>query len=147
MANIYNDDNWSLVTASNGAHNIVIRCRSRLPAEPDREIFKFVVQISWPYGPTDTGHPDDATRSEIEAFEDIFLEPLASKLCAVEVASITGNDQRDWLFHTYDPREFSLEFNAILRDRPKYPISMECYEDEDWATLSRLLPSQGRTGR
>ncbi len=121
---------------------LVVRARQALPSAPDRQIYPWLVRITWRYQGDNVGMPPATDRRQIQDFEQAVEKPLAQKGIGEEVASITGNHAKEWRYYTYDRDEFMQRLNTALIGRPKYPIDLQSFSDPDWVALSKLLPTR-----
>ncbi len=140
MSGIYTEDNWSLSEGRVDGLPLIVRMRSKLPAQPDREIHQHLIIISWPYAATGSGMPQDEDNQLHTQFEDALEKANQSRDFGVQAACITGNGLKEWRYYTHDTDEFMAGLNESLIGHPVYPLELQVFKDPEWNALSELLP-------
>ena len=62
------------------------------------------------------------------------MEGLADKpgTCYLMLV-LGGGGAKDWVFYSRDADSFMADFNTLLADHGKYPLTISAERDEDWA--------------
>jgi len=137
---VYNEDSWNLIESEIDGLPIVIRARSSLPAEADRQLFPFLVIVTWRYEGNETGMPLPGIVEKIASLDGVFGDLLEAKGTSIEAVAITGNSVKAWRFYACDTSAFMNAFNASLIDHPAYPLEFEAFHDPSWEALAEFLP-------
>lgn len=145
---IYNNDNWTLARGEVDGHPFIIRARSSLPSQADREYFSHLIVISWGYErDANDGFPPPAVSEHMENFETALFESFnenSAEGCGVAVVTTDGT--RQWRFYTPDTEAFMEAFNQALAGQPAYPIELEAFTDPEWGALAELINPEADTG-
>ena len=51
----------------------------------------------------------------------------------------TGLGEKEWVFYVKDTDEIMQIFNDLLKGSPGYPVSIDFYDDENWAAWHEKL--------
>jgi hypothetical protein len=139
VTGIFSDDAWWIGEGFSDGNPIVIRARESLPAQPDREIYRHLLIVSWKYSPKPSGMPETQVHSAMCAFEDAVEATVEKAGTGVQAASITGNGSKEWRYYTYDPGEFMSQLNDALTGQPAHPLDIQMFDDPDWDALGELI--------
>lgn len=138
---IYNEDKWTVARGEVDGHAFIIRARSSLPSQADREFFRHLIVISWGYdAEANNGFPPEAVSEHMENFETALFESFnenSAEGCGVAVVTTDGT--RQWRFYTPNTEAFMEAFNQALVGQPAYPIELEAFDDPEWGALDELI--------
>lgn len=130
-------EEWFVGTADSNEGQLLIRARAKLPASDVRAANPNLIIIKWAY---DGAVSDDETYEAIQHFEDVLFTAIGQGDWAVEAASLTSKDSKEWRIFTGDVEFFVEQFNEALLGQPVYPLDLQSFEDPEWSALSELLP-------
>ena len=135
-------DDWRIVKAQNEEKILIMRVRVRKPMLPDLEEHKTLVVISWPYeGNEGTELPNAEDSAGMNNIEDAFF-PLTDEeenQNSFMIKVGTGLNLREWEFYAKSQDIFMKTFNELLKDEPKYPISIKFFADPEWQQWAENL--------
>ncbi|OAE56804.1 hypothetical protein A7J67_09230 [Achromobacter xylosoxidans] len=140
MRSIFPGDLWAVGEARINDLPVVIRFRTGLPSESDRQINENLIIITWPYEGIESGMPNGEDKQRINHFEEAIEQGFEHSDAGVQVACLTGNHQKEWRYYTPDVQAFLEVFNTCLAGHPAYPIELRMFKDPDWNALSGLQP-------
>ncbi len=117
---------------------VVFKLVDEAPSGETRQRFRWLTVISWKYDRSvRNGMPPQGTNDEMLALEHAIdaLEELT--LCR-HAYSRTGNGLKELVYYISDREEFISAFNDFLSGRPRYPIEINFYEDDEWADFEKV---------
>jgi hypothetical protein len=80
----------------------------------------------------DNGFPTEDEREKLHHFENRLVCAVEEDEFSLLSMVITGNGQREFVFHTSDPQEFIGRLTNMPQEEKPYPIEIHCHEDEYW---------------
>ncbi len=140
MPSIHTKDWWNLIESEIDGMRIVIRARSSLPSDADRQLFPFLVTVTWRYDGNEIGMPPPDVVEKMASLDEAFGGLLDAKGTSIEAASVTGNGVKEWRFYVNDTGDFMNAFNESLIGHPAYPLEFEAFHDPSWDALAEFLP-------
>lgn len=141
MRSIFPGDLWSVGEARINGLPVVVRFRTGLPPESDRQRNDNLIIITWPYQGIESGMPGDEDKARTNRFEEAIEQGFEHSDVGVQVACLTGNHQKEWRYYTPDVEAFLNAFNQCLAGHPEYPLELRMFKDPDWNALSGLQPA------
>ncbi|MDQ8034636.1 MAG: DUF695 domain-containing protein [Bordetella sp.] len=140
MNSIFPGDLWAVGEAHVDGLSVIVRFRTGLPPEADRQANENLVIVSWPYSGIESGMPNEEDKQSTNNFEDAIEKGFENSDVGVQVACMTGNNMKEWRFYTPNVEAFLDAFNLCLAGHPVYPIQLRMFQDPDWRALSELQP-------
>ena len=140
MSSIFPGDMWAVGEAQINGLPVVVRFRTGLPSESDRQVNENLIIITWAYQGIETGMPNDEDKQRTNAFEEAIEQGFENTDAGVQVACLTGNHQKEWRYYTPNVEAFLDAFNACLAGHPVYPVELRMFKDPDWNALAGLQP-------
>ncbi|WP_313621097.1 DUF695 domain-containing protein [Achromobacter sp.] len=140
MSNIFPGDLWAVGEANANGLPIIVRFRTGLPTEANRQAHENLIIISWPYTGIESGMPKDEDKKSTNNFEEAIEKGFENSDVGVQVACLTGNHLKEWRYYTRDVEAFLEAFNGCLAGHPVYPIELRMFKDPDWNALAGLQP-------
>jgi len=131
---------WAVGEAQINGLPVVVRFRTGLPSESDRQVNENLIIITWAYQGIETGMPNDEDKQRTNAFEEAIEQGFENADAGVQVACLTGNHQKEWRYYTPNVEAFLDAFNACLAGHPVYPVELRMFKDPDWNALAGLQP-------
>jgi len=125
---------WIFLNMQNptlGNSNALVRIHS--PVEKAIADYPAAIGIQWAYEGDESGLPTPEDRAAMAPFTPV-IEALTDKpgTCYLMFAT-EGEGFKAWVFYASDIELFMTEFNALLADHVKYPLTISTERDEDWA--------------
>ena len=123
-----------------GGFPVVFKFVDELPSEETRGRFGWLTVVSWKYdGSQRNGMPPEETNSYMRSLEHAIEDNLESKGYCQHAYSRTGNSLKELVYYISDREQFMKAFNNALRDRPRYPLEINFYEDRAWEDFQKIL--------
>lgn len=101
--------------------------------------FKYRIEVSWNYQPSDNGMPDETTAELMEAVENSLNAVFDKDPVAVMTGIYTGESVRDYVFYTLSLHIFQRKFNEALASFPALPLTFSAEEDPEWEEFAQML--------
>lgn len=99
--------------------------------------------ILWPYAEAGSGAlPSPEVRQEMDTFEDRLCAAFEHDAHAVQVAVLTFDGARQWVFYTNDVEECGARLSTMPHEEEPYPIELEAAEDPKWLYLREEILAQ-----
>lgn len=136
---VLNDAEWQLATFDDRGLNHVVRSLSAMPSNFIRAEFDKLIVCTWSWASTDLGMPPPETYDLINEFQDLIDASLDADEWALEAATITGGDVKEWRFYTPDPDQFIVGFSGALASHAPFPVELQMFDDPEWNGLAELL--------
>ncbi len=125
--------------------NIIVTERTDLDRFRRNPRFKYRITVGLPYRGDATGMPSETaqqiapgqTVSDAELIAqatDLMAETLHKDPVAVLTEISTGDNRREWVFHTLSLPIFSKKINEALAPLPLLPLEFTASEDPDFLT-------------
>lgn len=140
MSSLFPGVMWAVGEAQINGLPVVVRFRTGLPSESDRQLNENLIVITWAYQGIETGMPNDEDKQRTNAFEEAIEQGFEHSDAGVQVACLTGNHQKEWRYYTPNVEAFLDAFNACLAGHPVYPVELRMFKDPDWNALAGLQP-------
>jgi len=80
----------------------------------------------------------EETNRRMLALDEALGAIERSESCAEAYRRI-GHDLREFVLYVTDRDDFIASVNETLASRPRYPIEIKFYEDENWSELQKLI--------
>ncbi len=130
---------WTLIEARNDEGTILVRHR-QFPDGFPKEQFPHRLNIFWQIlDASPSGFPDTAESDRMSVFEDRLVDATELEKGAVLSMVLTGNGQREYVFHTRSTDQFVRRLAEMPQETERYPIEIHCAEDVAWEYVDRVL--------
>lgn len=139
MSSIFSSDEWTVAQGEIEGHPAVIRMRSVLPSQGDRELFSKLFVITWDYAPNDSGMPAKEVHALMNTLEDALESGCERSGHAYQALSLTCGGKKEWRYYAADNEEFLRSLNEDLAGHEPFPIEIQAFEDPEWGALSEYL--------
>jgi len=108
------------------------------PPEDTKARYPWLTVIAWQYdGTENNGMPGEALLGQMHLLEE-RLEKLMDDGHSMHAYSRTGKDLKELVYYVHDRDEFTDAMNDILSGDPRYPVSIDFYEDDQWKDFEKL---------
>lgn len=139
---LYKQDQWNVGHFGQDGNPMIVRARTALPAETDRQRYANLIIIKWPYAQGHAGMPDTHEKVRMAEFEEALESGTEAKEIGVHALSLTGNGVREWRYYTADPQKFMEALHQDLQGKPPFPIDFQLFQDPDWTALAEFVCNQ-----
>jgi hypothetical protein len=120
-----------------------MRVRQNVRLLAGHPAFESRLSITWTYGDSDTGLPDEDESEQMTMFEDRLLDTYEQGNHAIAVAVITHNSRREWVFYSSDLRESQRRINQEFAGEGPFPVKLEATDDPRWQQYIEILQTCG----
>ena len=130
---------WSIAEGQVDGIPIWIRFR-QFPVDFPRGSYQERLNIFWLMTVLDeAGAPTPSEMERSATFENRLVAAVEPDGFGVLAIVLTGGDQREYVFHTYDPSGFVQRLTEMPQEEERYPIAIYHYADPDWAYDQAVL--------
>ncbi len=130
---------WTLIEAHGNDGPIIVRHR-QFPDGFPKNRFPHRLNIFWQMSEAaENGMPEDAESGRMQAFEDRLVDATEADKQSILSLVLTGNGQREYVFHTSDTDEFLQRLTDMPQEEDPYPIEIDHTEDDAWEYYDRVL--------
>lgn len=134
------DDKYISGRAWEAGFPVIYRLDHGLPEPEERLSLPWLAVISWPYdGAEDNGMPSAEDNLRMFELEDLIEEQLEGPGSLRRVYTRTGNHLKEMVYYLRSREQFLSRFNEVMSDKPRYPIEMRFFEDEEWQDFLELV--------
>jgi hypothetical protein len=130
---------WRAARASWGGADYLLRTRESLPDPTVRSHWNKVEFVRWALSSSPSGMPEPAENERCLEFEATLESHVTRVGVGVLVAVVTGNGTKEWRFYTPSHDDFMRALNEALAGKPKFPIEISSFVDDQWLALTELL--------
>lgn len=88
----------------------------------------FKVRVTWKYASTG-GMPAPRDRVRMDEMERLILPAVQGKGLAKWICTMTGGNQRQWIFYTRNHEAFIAQTQAALAQTGPYPIELSTHQE------------------
>ena len=130
---------WVVGEGEKNGHPITVRWRDKMPPTEVKAANPWCVEITWRYQHDASGK---VTKEETERaldFETALEQDVDNPETAIQVAGLSDNDHRVWIYYANDRYKVEAALDAAKREDASLPISYETHEDKDWQGLQLVL--------
>jgi hypothetical protein len=121
-------------------NSIIYKFVNELPPQQLRERLRWLTVIAWDYdGISSNGMPSAETITSMMKLEATIEEKLERDGFLRHAYSRTGNNRKELVYYINDRDTFIEQFNQALAGQPRYPISIDFYEDAEWKDFAMVL--------
>lgn len=111
------------------------------PSEDTKARYPWLTVIAWQYdGTENNGMPGETLLRQMGLLEG-RLEKLMDDGYSMHAYSRTGKDLKELVYYAHDRDEFIAAMNDVLSGDPRYPVSIDFYEDSQWKDFEKLRAS------
>lgn len=129
---IISNDWWTAPAESQNGRLILVTGRRGMDNVIETGLYRFRVEITWPYQGDEKGLPAYHDSKVMEEVTDALNECFDRDPVAVMTGIYTGDDQRNWVFYTRSLHIFQRKFNEVMTPFPALPLEFEAEEDPEW---------------
>lgn len=126
------DDWWTAPAEADNGNIIIVTGRRALDNVIATGVYRFRVEVTWPYEGDNKALPQYADSKLMEEVTDALTDCLDRDPVAVLTGIYTGDGQRNWVFYTRSLHIFQRKFNEVMSPFPPLPLEFEAEEDPDW---------------
>lgn len=130
---------WVVGKGEKNGHPIVIRWRDAMPDPSMRAAYPWCVEVSWQLRRDENGKVPSEEAERTWDFETTLKQQIEESGVATEIASITYDEKRVWLYYGADRDTLVASLDAMKHDDPGLPVSYEIHADREWQALQELL--------
>lgn len=124
---------WIIVEGHTEEYRYEIRFRA-FSEKPITEHYGQRLNIFWEMSEYfENGFPSEAELDKLHGFEDRLINAVESDEFSIMSMVLTGNGEREFVFHTPDPQEFVRRLTNMHQEVERYPIQINLNEDSTWA--------------
>ena len=123
---------WTLVDGSYNGRPILYRLRE-FPHDFPALNYPQRLNLTWTMYEYENGLPTEQETRRLTLFEDRLVNAVESDEQSILLGVLTCNGEREFIFQTADPSEFLLRLTNMPQETERYPITIERYDDPDWA--------------
>jgi hypothetical protein len=106
---------------------------TQFTTQPKSSSYEQRLNIFWNMNETlPNGFPDEAELSRLHDFENRLIDAVETDEFSIMSMVLTGNGEREFVFHTPDPQEFVTRLSGMPQEGEPYPIEINCNEDPEW---------------
>jgi hypothetical protein len=128
----HDDTNWTLVNGTYDGKQVIIRFRQFSP-KFDKTKYPIRLNVFWSMSESSgVGLPIQAEAVRLDQFEDRIVEAVEPDQHSVLSVVVTGDGQREFVFHTHDDKGFVERLSAMPQEAEPYPIEIRRFRDPDW---------------
>jgi hypothetical protein len=130
---------WTIAEGKHEDFPIVFRFR-QFPNDFPRSDYSQRLNIFWQVSDeAGNGMPSPEESDRISVFEDRIIETTEHDSQSVLSLVITGKNQREFVFHTPNTKEFLKRLTQMPQEEEPYPIEIHHNEDPAWDYVDRVL--------
>jgi hypothetical protein len=130
---------WTVIEASDEHGPILVRLR-HIPEAFAKSDFPHRLNVFWRMSAfSPNGMPEDAELNRMHLFENRIVKATEPDKQTVLSLVLTGNGQREYVFHTADSKEFLRRLTDVQQEHECYPIDIHHAEDSAWEYLDRVI--------
>ena len=119
-------------------NSVIWTFRPELPSVDIMKKFPLLTVITWDYdGNKFEGMPERNINELMIELEN-QIKPLNHEVCT-QVYSRKGNNLKELVYYINDRNEFIKNVKEVLKDKPKYPIEINFYDDPKWEDYIKIL--------
>lgn len=134
---------WLGVEADYNGRPLFFRLR-QFPIQFPTVLYPQRLNVFWTMSEPDwNGLPTDQESERLETFEDRLIDAVELDEQSILAGVLTSNGEREFIFHTADPAEFLRRLTTMPQEPERYPITIESYEDPDWAYFKSVVSQVG----
>jgi len=139
-------DWWTAPAEGENGSLILVTGRRAMQNVIETGLYRYRVEVSWPYQGDDKGLPLYADSKVMEEVTDALNDCFDHDPVAVMTGIYTGDGQRDWVFYTRSLQIFQRKFNETLAPFPTLPLEFEAEEDSDWQEYREMCECEVAEG-
>lgn len=133
------DEWWTAPTAAENGNTIMVTGHDGLQEVINTGKYNDRIEITWAYESHDsTGMPDEETAHLMEQVDDALRSAMKREKACVLTGVYTGDNQRNWIVYTKNPRIFNSMLNRALEPFPLLPLQLYAEKDPDWNEYNEM---------
>lgn len=134
---------WVVAEAHTGEYPFQVRWRQFAEQFPFAD-FPHRLNIFWALRyPTDEGMASVEDLVELHVFEKRLAEAVENDKFAVMSVALTGRKDREFVFHTSDPKAFVRRLSEMPQEEAPYPIQIQANKDPSWEYVHGVMSDIG----
>ena len=123
---------WAIAKGNTTEYEFEIRFR-QFNEKPPTNNYIQRLNIFWKFSSSlDNGFPDENELKKLHSFENRLIDAVEHDEFSIMSMVLTGNTQREFVFHTADPQEFVNRLSQMPQENDAYPIEINLNEDPEW---------------
>ena len=126
------NDWWTAPAEGENGSLILVTGRRALDNVIDTGLYRYRVEVTWPYDGDVKGLPSYNDSKVMEEVTDALSDCFDRDPVAVLTGIYTGDNQRNWVFYTRSLHIFQRKFNEVMSPFPALPLKFEAEEDPEW---------------
>lgn len=129
----FEETGWMVIEGHTEEYRYEIRFRE-FTEKPITEQYCQRLNIFWEMSEFfENGFPTEAVLDKLHAFEDRQINAVEFDKFSIMSMVLTGNREREIVFHTPDPQEFIRRLTEMPQEVERYPIQINLNEDSSWS--------------
>lgn len=140
------DEWWTAPAESESGILILVTGRRNLDNVIQTGLYRYRVEVTWPYEGDAKGLPPYADSKIMEQVTEALNECFDLDPVAVMTGIYTGDGQRNWVFYTRSLHIFQRKFNESLSPFPALPLQFDAEEDPDWEEYREMCQCEVAEG-
>lgn len=133
------EDFFTTATRAENGRTIIVTGRRDVEKFRSKPKYGVRVEVTLPYKGDSLGFPGHDDSQTIEQVTDAFNKALKGKNTAILTGIYTGDDERNWVFHTINTDIFTKFINTALAHLPPLPLKLYAENDPDWAEYDEMM--------
>ncbi|MER2495365.1 DUF695 domain-containing protein [Vibrio neptunius] len=123
---------WAIAQGRTLEYKFEIRFRQFKEKPPTTE-YGQRLNIFWEMSDVlSNGFPHKSELDKLHDFENRLIEVVENDEFSIMSMVLTGNGEREFVFHTPDPQEFVSRLSSMPQEQVPYPIQINLNEDLEW---------------
>lgn len=124
--------NWSVAEGNTEDYSFQNRFR-HFPENFNTAEYPERLNIFWKMSEFfEDGFPSENELQKLHNFENRLISAVEKDNSAVLSMVLTGNGQREFVFHTKDPQDFISQLTNMPQEGEPYPIKIHHNKDQNW---------------
>ncbi len=126
------DDWWTAPAEDDNGNLVMVTGRRGVDSVIEMGRFNDRVEVTWKYGSSGGGMPDNATARLMEQVDTALKDEFKHDAVAVLTGIYTGCGERNWVFYTSSLHSFQYRFNRALESFEMLPLTIYVEHDPEW---------------
>ena len=133
-------DAWNTAEGEDGGKPSLIRYRPNLQNYLGDSRYPRRLVIIWEFDPNNSsGMPSNEQSDNMRVLEDAIVGTFDPDRYAILAFVFTKSGVREWHFYLNDVSEAGSRINDALSGLPKFPISIQVEDDDNWDALNEVF--------
>lgn len=123
---------WSVAEGATDEYEFQIRFR-KFPESINTKAYPIRLNIFWQMDECfENGYPTEEELKRVHTFENRIVDAVEHDNFSIMSIVLTGNGQREFVFHTSDSHEFIDRLTNMPQEDDPYPLEIHSNDDEEW---------------